>query len=121
MRESVLLLTAFGLLAFGYVGGVVQPIYAGDSTGIVWGISGLALMGTVLARWRRGVLRFLCSEGVTMTLGLLGTVLGFIAALSGVVSGDEILKLDGVRTALFTTAAGIVGHLWLMLVREATR
>jgi biopolymer transport protein ExbB/TolQ len=58
-------------------------------------------------------------------LGLLGTVIGFIMALSGVdaqAAGDVdaigpmvTMLIDGMSVALYTTLVGAVLNIWLMI------
>ena len=63
--------------------------------------------------------------GTLVLLGLIGTVVGFIIALSGV-DPDKASDFDavapmistliqGMSTALFTTLAGAVLNVWLMI------
>ncbi len=54
-------------------------------------------------------------------LGLLGTVAGFMIAITGAVEGDTALKFAGVSTALSTTAVGIVAHLYLLVMQRFMR
>ena len=91
---------------------------------MTWGIAGIFLIGLVLAANRDW-------EGVEwiadklVFLGLLGTVVGFIIALSGVdpaTAGETsaitpmVAKLiSGMGTALHTTLVGAIGYLWLEL------
>lgn len=121
MREAILLLTAGACLALAYVAGDLAALIAGDSTGLVWGVAGLGIVGTVMARRRRAWLVWLCEWQVTTLLGLLGTVLGIWQAMQGLDGTPGPEELAGAFTALTTTAAGLIVHLWLMVVREATR
>ncbi len=60
-----------------------------------------------------------------VVLGLLGTVIGFIISLSGVkpqivsdvaaVTPMVTTLVEGMSVALYTTAVGAIGNLWLML------
>lgn len=121
MKELILLITAAGLLALAHLAGVLEAVFTVDATGITYTIAALGAGGTLLARLCRGFLRWVCDQGVTVTLGLLGTVIGFMAALSGIVSADDTAKFAGVETALATTVVGVIAHLWLLVVREVTR
>ena len=52
-------------------------------------------------------------KGHFFTLGILGTVAGLIFMTNDVLKGDDVQKIiiglkDGLATALFTTAAGII-------------
>lgn len=116
------MILAAGLLAASYVSGDLQAVIDGDTTGVVvWAIGALGLFGTIAARKRRAWLRWICAEGVCTILGLFGTVVGFMIALAGITGDIQADKLGGIETALVTTAAGIIVHIWLLLVREFTR
>lgn len=121
MREAILVLTAIGLVALAGFFGLVELTLAADSTGIAWVILILGALCTLLARRWRALLTWTCDQGVAVTLGLLGTVIGFMNALSGIAAGDDATKLEGVETALVTTIVGVIAHLWLIVVREVTR
>lgn len=121
MREIILMVIAAGLLAVAVVSGNLQHVIDGDRTGIVWAVGALGFVGTACARWRRAWLTWMCDQGVAPLLGLLGTVIGFMMALGGLSSDAYAANMAGVETALTTTVAGVVVHLWLLLVREFTR
>jgi len=84
-----------------------------DSTGLVFIIATITIAGG-LGWWRD----WLCEQGITLLIGLLGTIIGFWMALSGVVTGAEDLKLDGLGTALSTTVCGLVTHFYLLVMER---
>ncbi len=112
------------LLAIGALRGFVLPVFADDATYMAHGIAVLFLVGVFLAaRGHWGDVRR-CSRFL-VALGLLGTVVGFRIALSGVdptTAGDAssiqpmiASLIAGIGTALSTTITGLVGSLWLRL------
>lgn len=118
----VILLTALALALVGlHIDGVLVPYIAADRTGIILAVAAVAVLATALARWRRKFMVWVIDQQVCPTLGLLGTVLGFTLALSGVAGDVSADKLAGVHMALNTTGAGLLAHLWLLCVRELTR
>ena len=66
--------------------------------------------------------------GMLVLLGLVGTVIGFIVALSGVdpqkvpsvenVAPMVARLINGMSIALYTTLVGSVLHLWLMVTQR---
>ncbi|MBE0627801.1 MAG: MotA/TolQ/ExbB proton channel family protein [Burkholderiales bacterium] len=66
--------------------------------------------------------------GILIMLGLVGTVIGFIVALSGVdpqqvptvenVAPMVARLINGMSIALYTTLFGSVLHLWLMVTQR---
>lgn len=130
--------------------GWVQQIYGNDFTYITWGITGLFITSWCTT-WRRIVrvgteLNLLKREGPRIIakaiaykswakidwlrdvsswlvgLGLLGTIIGFTHALSGV-NSDSLATaegvsnaigplMDGMRVALNTTIAGTIFGMW---------
>lgn len=121
MRSILIVLTAGALLGFAWVHHLVQPIFDGDPTGIVWVVAAVTGAGALAAFWAPSWLAWLCEHGVTLMLGLLGTVVGFMSAIAGAVSGDDAAKMDGVTTALTTTIAGMVSHLFLIVLEKVSR
>lgn len=108
------------VLAFGMAGWLGH--LAADRTGLTYGIAAAFVMGlgAVLRkswRWANWIARAL------VMLGLIGTVLGFIIALSGVdperardldaVTPMIATLIDGMGMALYTTLVGSAGNLWL--------
>lgn len=102
--------------------GYAQIPFAADDTYMTHGIAVLFMAGLVtvaLRRWQTA--RWIADR--LIFLGLLGTVVGFVIALSGVdpakVGDVEAIGpmvgalLDGMATALFTTLIGSIGYLWL--------
>lgn len=120
---------------FAYDAGLLQKLFEADKTGII-SLSIFILFG--LFTFITGVDNFkLCKSGYTrerekrleigwffadglITLGMTGTVVGFIMMLENF-SGDLTTKIAlaamsrGMGTALYTTAAGIVGSFLLKL------
>jgi len=116
--KAILALTALALLAAGAVAGVIQPLFAADGTGLTYASAALAVFGTVAPKdW----LKWLVKHGLTIMLGLLGTVLGFWTALEGLSVEDDIVMQSGVATALTTTVVGMVAHLYLTLLLRVSR
>lgn len=133
--------------------GYVQTIIEGDSSRITLGIIGLFAIGiwslgvrtfkvsTVLNRLKRGeavsvdAAKFIAKgehiddiSGWLVTLGLIGTVVGFIMALSSMDQGAmataqgvqaAIGKLvEGMQVAIYTTLAGAFFGLWIDINRR---
>lgn len=122
MRRSAILLVVFvGALAALGIGGILGPALRADATYIVYTLLVMSAACTALAGARRAILIWTIEAQICPTLGLLGTVIGFMAALSGIVDDVSAAKMAGVETALVTTAAGMIVHLWLLVVREVTR
>ncbi|MFP4355571.1 MAG: MotA/TolQ/ExbB proton channel family protein [Phycisphaerae bacterium] len=78
------------------------------------------LMGYLIALRRREIEPGQCPwdrtleplAGISTTLGLLGSVLGFIVAFSGFADGVDVPRLtSGLSTAYWTTGVGIVSAL----------
>ena len=115
MRFWVLNLTGAALLAAGWMQGAVANVFMGDQTGMTFGIAAVFLVGLALAaRGRWGGAEYVSL--ILPTLGLLGTVIGFSMALTGVAGDDIVLRDIGVHTALNTTIVGLSGSLWLGLL-----
>jgi hypothetical protein len=117
----IVVATALALLGAAVTTGLAQEAFASDATGLVWMVTAITLLGTFAAFEAPSWLTWICDHGLTLLFGLLGTVVGFMAALHGIVSGDEVAKLAGVATALSTTAVGMVSHLYLILLERVSR
>lgn len=116
--KIILALTALALLTAGAVAGVIQPLFASDGTYLTYASAAVAVFGTVCSRdW----LEWIVKHGLTIMLGLLGTVLGFWGALEGLSVDDDIVMQSGVSTALTTTVVGMVAHLYLVLIQRVSR
>lgn len=101
--------------------GFVEATQANDQTGITWIIAGVFALSQVFAWWpapkpifsgdlslhpnRSGPLYDAAT--IMVMLGLLGTVIGFMAALADIKAGDT----SGISTALWTTMVGLVGSM----------
>jgi hypothetical protein len=104
--------------------GVPQEIFAADKSYLSLVIGGMFLIGlwaVITNRWK--TVNWLAEE--MLSVGLIGTVVGFIIAFSGM---DPTAALDaegaknlvaklisGMGTALYTTLVGSVGYVWLSL------
>lgn len=121
MKAAILSIVMMGAIAALHISGNLMPYIMADSTFITAGLIGFAFICTILSTCRRKLMIWVIDNQVMPMLGLLGTVLGFMIALNGIVGAMEATKLAGVETALITTAAGMIAHLWLLVVREATR
>ncbi len=115
--KPILAITALSLLAAGAVAGVVQPLFVADATYLTYASVLVAVFCTFNASW----LEWVCKHGLTIMLGLLGTVVGFWHALEGMALGDDIIKVAGVSTALTTTVVGMICHLYLVLIQRVSR
>lgn len=115
MRFWVLNVTGAALFVAGWLQGAVEGVFMSDQTYLTFGIAAVFLAGLALAarnRWE-GV------EYVSLilpTLGLIGTVIGFKMALTGVAGDDIVIRDAGVHVALNTTIVGMSGSLWLGLL-----
>ena len=122
-RFTILQSFLIGLLIYAFHVGALQHVYEADQTKLVGFISAVFLIGLALTTRRPNWSDWISHKLVD--LGLLGTVAGFIIALSGVsveavndpeqVVGMVTHLLSGMRTALFTTITGLIGYLWLSL------
>jgi len=115
-------LAAALLLLAGSLWGPVLLVFQNDGTGMSWGIAAWGVLATLLVpleKWR-----FIdYSRTFLVFLGLIGTVVGFMIALSGVPmeaastpeAANATVKalLSGLGTALGTTLVGAVSSLWL--------
>lgn len=112
--------------------GFVEATQANDQTGITWIIAGVFALSQVVAWWPApkptvvgGTYEawigedWFCSGNpnratilydaatIMVMLGLLGTVIGFMAALADIKAGDT----SGISTALWTTMVGLIGSM----------
>lgn len=102
--------------------GFVEATAANDVTGITWGIVGVFAMSQLVAWWpapkpivsgelsfypnRSGILYD--ASTIMVMMGLVGTIVGFMAALETVQSTGDT---SGISTALWTTLVGLVGSM----------
>lgn len=152
-RPFAFLIPTVALTGVAWHRGWVDVLVAADPTYLTQAIVVLTACGLGLASWKHwrvlggldgmsreqvavyiGGVRHLA--GALVLLGLIGTVIGFIMALSGVdpqaagdvrsVAGMVATLVEGMSVALYTTLAGAIGNLILMLayrmllVRPAT-
>ena len=122
VRFFVLNIVGAALFAASVIHGIGLIPFRADGTYMTWGIAGFFLIGLILAAFRNwGGVEWVADKLVF--LGLVGTVVGFIIALSGVdpaTAGETsaitpmVAKLiAGMGTALHTTLVGAIGYLWL--------
>jgi hypothetical protein len=122
MTPKFWILQATGLAVMVLSLGLLLPVLSDDSTFMSHGITLLLPLGLFLAA--RGHPRHALQCGrYAVALGLLGTVIGFRVALSGVdpaTAGDASAiqpmiggLIDGMGTALSTTIVGLLVSLWL--------
>lgn len=116
-RTAVFFIAVLGLISAGLVLGWVQPIFYNDSTYLTYAIVAVLLFLTFFESWQE----WAREHGLTLLLGLLGTVIGFSTALTGVVETDPDLKQKGVETALNTTIVGLLGHLYLIILQQVKK
>lgn len=130
---AVLNLTGFGLVGAAGAAGWLELIWRADSSRLTAVITVLFLAGlgicTVIAFKRKPARELLNTVPFVadslVLLGLIGTVLGFIMALSGVdpaVATDAkavqpmiVQLIGGMGVALYTTLVGGVLYLWLSI------
>lgn len=124
-RLLVVNLTGLGLVGAAASQGWVTEIYNGDSSRLSVMIAALFVYGMVMCfiPGPKNTVKWVASALVK--LGLLGTVLGFIQALSGIrldAVGDAstigpmvAALISGLGTALYTTLVGAALNLWLSL------
>lgn len=116
MRFWILQVMAVALFIAGWIQGSVASVYENDQTRLTVVISVIFLAGVwFAARSRHKQVEYVAT--ILPTLGLLGTVIGFSIALSGAEGQEYALRDLGVYTALNTTIVGLVGSLWLGLMR----
>ena len=122
-------LNVSGALAFmaAWVAGWASRPFTQDPTYLTWLIASIFLWGLFLAhqsRWE--AVRWI--SGRLVRLGLVGTLVGFVIALSGVDwshAGDVAqiphmvgAMVSGLSVAIYTSLAGWIGSLWLDLNRR---
>ncbi len=124
-RLLVVNLTGLGLVGGAASQGWVTEIYNGDSSRLSILIAALFVYGMAMCfiSGPKHTVKWVASALVK--LGLLGTVLGFIQALSGIkidAVGDAstigpmvAALIAGLGTALYTTLVGAALNLWLSL------
>jgi len=124
MRWALLAAATAGLLWAAWAYGAITAIWDADPTYLTSGIFGCFLIAfTALGLGYHTLFTFIGQRLVY--LGLIGTVLGFVIALSGVdperagdiaAVGPMVGKLvEGLGVALYTTLVGAVATLWLDL------
>lgn len=137
-KLTIFNLAGFALLFVGYINGLLQKVYEADQSKISLAIFGLFLVGLYYAfkaAYKRTDRPYIKTAGPNLTslnfiagacvtLGLIGTVLGFIYAFSGIENSDSISInnlsqlvsefIVGVGIAFYTTLVGAVLGLWLL-------
>lgn len=122
---------AAALMAAAFIEGHAQAAFTPDKSILTWAIAGVFVLGLALCvrAARGGPTRPIGQvANALVMLGLIGTVWGFIVALSGVdpaTAGDVskvaqmVSKLvEGMGIALYTTLEGSVLALWLTVNRQ---
>lgn len=132
IRLAIFNIAATALFLAGLGEGYVQPVIAGDSSRVVIVIGAAFLVGQwQTIRAARGNPAALVAvrrvAEMLVMLGLIGTVIGFVIAMSGIdpaaagdvsrVSGMVAQMVEGMGVALYTTLAGAVLSLWLTVNR----
>ena len=127
LRTRLLAVNITGLALVGGAAsqGWITEIWNGDSSRLSAFIAILFLLGMVLSFRPRQTINVKFIATSLVVLGLIGTVLGFIQALSGVkleAVGDPAAitpmaaaMVKGLGVALYTTLVGSVLNLWLRL------
>jgi hypothetical protein len=113
-----------GLIAAAVLSGYGREPFAGANAPLCWMIVGAMAIGLgciYLGRWTDAVW---IARNITK-LALVGTVIGFILALSGVAqfrAGDQAsvapmmgAVFTGMGVSLYATLLGLIGNLWLRL------
>lgn len=143
LRFAIVNLAAVALLGTAYGVGWVDQVVAGDRSHVVFVILAVFLFGLALCARRIWWVSGARDRGDTYTaslliariaavrqtanslvlLGLIGTVLGFVIAFSGIdaeMIGDseraaEMISqvIGGMGVALYTTLVGTITHIWL--------
>jgi len=124
-------LAAFNLCAMAglfslWIDGWIMMAVDGDATKITLLIAALFIVGLIVSARRAfgGDIRVIRQIANSLVmLGLIGTVIGFCIALSGVdpaaagditaITGMVSTLISGIGVALYTTLAGSVFSLWL--------
>lgn len=124
MRFTILNLIGGFCFAALWIAGLSSIPFVSDPTGMTAGLGVFFLIGLACAamgEWR--TVEWI--SGALVFLGLIGTVIGFVIAFSGV-DPEQAKDIDavtpmvaaliaGMATALFTTLVGAIGYLWLSL------
>lgn len=128
-RFWMLQLTGAALLVVMALSGSVVPVFIDDATYMTHGIAAVLPIGILLAAFGKWTGTARCGR-IMIALGLLGTVIGFRIALSGVspdTAGDisavrpmVASLISGMGTALSTTIIGLIGSIWLRLTAWLT-
>lgn len=124
LRLAVVQVIACALLGVAWLQGLVSEAIEADRTHIiVWLIAAVALVMSLATWWQRGRswTAWTCEWAIPAMLGFLGTTLGLMQALEGLVGDVDAQKLAGVETALVTTAVGITATLYLLLIERVSR
>ncbi len=127
-RFAVLNIAWFAAFGAAWRQGWIDLVLDGDQTRFSVAIFGVFLVG-VIAVWRkRSLARFI--EHKLVMLGLIGTIIGFIIALSGIdasasgdldaVTGMVTQLISGLGVAMFTTLVGSIGSVWLSALLHFT-
>lgn len=124
IKYLVLNVTGLSVFSAAAVKGWALLPFVTDKTYLCDLIAAVFVVG-LWAAWRSDWERVRWIGGVLVMMGLIGTVVGFVMALSGVdparVSNVGAISpmvaglLHGMSTALYTTLVGSVGYLWLSL------
>lgn len=124
IKYMILNATGFSVFLAAAVKGWALLPFVTDGTYLCDLIGVIFVMG-LWAAWQGNWERVRWIGGVLVMMGLIGTVVGFVMALSGVnpaqvhnvgsISPMVATLLHGMSTALYTTLVGSVGYLWLSL------
>lgn len=124
LRLAVVQVIAAALLGVAWLQGLIAETINSDRTGIiVWTIAAVVLVMSIAAWWKHGRAwtAWTCEWAIPAMLGFLGTALGLMQALAGLVGDIDAQKLAGVETALVTTIVGIIATLFLLLSERISR
>ncbi len=120
-RWFVCMTVTTALLIVAWMNGFLGEVLLSDQTGIVWIVIAICMFGAISSNWFPFFNDWVLEHGLTLMVGLLGTVVGFTIAINGAVTNDVAIKLSGVDTALTTTAVGIVTHIYLLVLQRVMR
>ena len=116
---AILHTIAATLLYVAWRADLLIPFFTADEIGLTAFVAAVAAIGVVGVGFRRWApVEFLKEHLVT--LGLLGTIIGFSMAITGLAE-DFDFKMLGLHTALNTTLAGLAGSLWLALCERVLK